>query len=184
MRKQPEVTERTKARLREAFWRLYVEKPLERISIKEITDAAGYNRGTFYLYYKDVHDMLAQIEDDLLGMVEDLVRQRLIQDGKLRLEENMGLILGLAQRYADRFSVLLGDAGDPRFRARFKAIVAPLVETCVEPLPGTSPAEQALIVEFYLAGILAAVTAWLEDDGGVPIDRLIDLIARQVFRRA
>lgn len=181
MRKQPAVTERTKARLRQAFWELYTEKPLSQISVREITDAAGYNRGTFYLYFKDVRDMLAQIEDGLLGMVEELVRQRLIQDGELRLEENMGVILGLAQRYAAHFSVLLGDKGDPRFRARFKAIVAPLVQACVEPDPDATEAERRLVLEFYLSGILAAVTAWLEDDGDVPIDRLIALIAREVL---
>lgn len=60
MRKQPEVTEQTKTNLRTAFWELYKEKPIEKITIKEITDAAGYNRGTFYLYYKDVYDLFTQ----------------------------------------------------------------------------------------------------------------------------
>lgn len=57
MKKQPQITEQTKACLREAFWTLYTKKPIEKISIKEITDLAGYNRGTFYLYYKDVYDL-------------------------------------------------------------------------------------------------------------------------------
>lgn len=52
--KQPEVTELTKTKLRRAFWSLYEHEPIEKISIKQITDIAGYNRGTFYLYFKDV----------------------------------------------------------------------------------------------------------------------------------
>ena len=50
MKKQPQVTEQTRANLREAFWNLYAERPIERISVREITDRAGYNRATFYLY--------------------------------------------------------------------------------------------------------------------------------------
>lgn len=47
MKKQPHITEQTKNNLRIAFWSLYAQKPIEKISIKEITELAGYNRGTF-----------------------------------------------------------------------------------------------------------------------------------------
>ncbi len=45
-----------------AFMELYSKKPIEKISIKKITDLAGLNRGTFYLHYQDIYDLLAQIE--------------------------------------------------------------------------------------------------------------------------
>lgn len=37
---------------------LYSERKIEDITIKEITDKAGYNCGTFYVYYKDVYEIL------------------------------------------------------------------------------------------------------------------------------
>ena len=49
MKKQPHITEQTKNNLRIAFWSLYAQKPIEKISIKEITELAGYNRGTFFI---------------------------------------------------------------------------------------------------------------------------------------
>ena len=79
MRKQPEVTEQTKANLRTAFWSLYKEKAIEKITIKEITDAAGYNRGTFYLYYKDVYDLFNKIEEELLEEIRILIHDNLPQ---------------------------------------------------------------------------------------------------------
>ena len=66
MKKQPQITEQTKLALKTAFWELYTQKPLEKITIKDITDTAGYNRGTFYLYYKDVYDIFTQVKDELL----------------------------------------------------------------------------------------------------------------------
>ena len=70
MNKRPELTEQTKRNLRTAFWSLYAQKPLEKISVREITALAGYNRGTFYLYYQDVYDLLNQIEDELLDELQ------------------------------------------------------------------------------------------------------------------
>ena len=41
MKKQPHITEQTKNNLRIAFWSLYAQKPIEKISIKEITELAA-----------------------------------------------------------------------------------------------------------------------------------------------
>ncbi len=84
MKRQPQVTEQTRANLREAFWDLYAERPIERISVREITDRAGYNRATFYLYYHDVYELLNEIESTVLGNIERLVQGRLLQ-GHARL---------------------------------------------------------------------------------------------------
>ena len=48
MKKQPELTAQTKENLMEAFWQIYCEKRIEKVTVKEITAKAGYNRSTFY----------------------------------------------------------------------------------------------------------------------------------------
>ena len=47
MKKQPEVTAATRQKLMDAFWTLYKEKAIDKISIAEITNITGNNRGTF-----------------------------------------------------------------------------------------------------------------------------------------
>lgn len=49
MKKQPAATEQTRANLRAAFWSLYKEKPTGKITVREITVRAGYNRATVFL---------------------------------------------------------------------------------------------------------------------------------------
>lgn len=66
MGKKTAASEATKQALQEAFWELYKNKSIEKISVREITERAGYNRGTFYLYYKDVYDILEQSEQLLI----------------------------------------------------------------------------------------------------------------------
>ncbi len=84
MKKQPLITEQTKANLKAAFWKLYTEKPIEKISIKQITDLAGYNRGTFYLYYEDVYDIFHQIEEELLNQIQNIIETPPFEQRDLR----------------------------------------------------------------------------------------------------
>lgn len=62
VRKQPEVTVATRARLVDAFWGLYAEKPIEKIRVRDVTDWAGCNRTTFYEYFADVPQILESEE--------------------------------------------------------------------------------------------------------------------------
>nr|WP_122011709.1 TetR/AcrR family transcriptional regulator [Maliibacterium massiliense] len=181
MKKQPEVTEQTKRNLRDAFWRLYTQKPLDRISIKEITDLAGYNRGTFYLYYRDVYDIFEQIEDDLLGQVADLLQSACTEENLFDLSRHMGYIVQMARTYSSHVTVLLSDRGDPRFVTRLKELVWPLLRRYVVPSAGRSDYEMALLAEYYLSGLFSIITKWLADGQPMPIDQLIDFVIAHVF---
>ena len=62
----------TKQNLIDAYWYLYTANIPSKITVKMITDRAGYNRGTFYAYFLDIEDLHNQIEDSLLPSVKSL----------------------------------------------------------------------------------------------------------------
>ena len=66
---EPAKTDRrvrkTKTRLLNCLTELMKEKEVKDISVKELSDLADINRGTFYLHYRDVYDMLNKVEDEL-----------------------------------------------------------------------------------------------------------------------
>ena len=82
--------ERTQKNIREAFLRLRAKKPIEKITVKELSEMAYINKATFYLHYKDIYDLSDKIENDLLFKcistisVEDFF----LEDGCLSLFEN------------------------------------------------------------------------------------------------
>lgn len=168
--KRPEVTRQTKINLRQAFWRLYEKRPLEKITVRQITDLAGYNRGTFYLYFRDIYDMLEKIEQEVLevisGMINDLRPSTLVQ---------------VAQTYGCYARVLLSDRGDPAFKARFKEMVWPRLKQAVIGKQVFSASEETIIKEFYLAGLIAAITAWLDEENPLPIKDFISLLGKQLL---
>ena len=56
---------KTKRQLRKALMDLMAEKPVKSISVRELADRADINRGTFYIHYKDVGDLLQRLEDEM-----------------------------------------------------------------------------------------------------------------------
>ncbi|MGN0240405.1 MAG: TetR/AcrR family transcriptional regulator [Candidatus Weimeria sp.] len=60
---------RTTRLLKECLIGLLSEKDITAITVRELSDLADINRGTFYLHYKDIYDLLDEIEDDA---IEDL----------------------------------------------------------------------------------------------------------------
>lgn len=52
-----------------AFLQLRAKKPLERITVKELSDLAEINKATFYLHYKDIYDLSETLENELFERV-------------------------------------------------------------------------------------------------------------------
>ncbi|MBR6784802.1 MAG: TetR family transcriptional regulator, partial [Clostridia bacterium] len=50
----------TKKLISSTFVELLSTKPFDRITIKDIVDACGINRNTFYYYYSDIYDLLEE----------------------------------------------------------------------------------------------------------------------------
>ena len=60
----------TRMLIRKAFTELLEKKPIQSISIKELCERAGINRGTFYAHYTDIYDLRRQIEEDMWKEME------------------------------------------------------------------------------------------------------------------
>ncbi len=80
MNKKEMKSAETKAKMGQAFITLYQEKPIEKISVRELTDAAGYNRATFYIYDKDIYDLLKSIESRLLRYAEKNISRKALDE--------------------------------------------------------------------------------------------------------
>lgn len=166
-KKNPEQTGQTIRNIKEAFWKLYEEKPIEKISVKQITDMAGYNRATFYLYFSSVRDVRDQIEDDLIAQ-RDAMLSASMRDGKLAITPELTDVPMTLFRYG---RVLLGPHGDPKFVERAENSVWPYIQPILFPdTPNVEdikdPQERRrleLLKHFYLSGILGIFRAALNN---------------------
>lgn len=119
-------SQETKERFKKAFFALYAERKIETITIKEVANLAGFNRGTFYLYYKSIYDLLQKTEQELLDtfakrvefqvkLYFDLVDE-LDEDSYEEMQSNF-------LENIEFIRILNGENGDPRFKYRMKNII-------------------------------------------------------------
>ncbi len=62
----------TKKAIKDAFVKLLDKKPIDQITIRDITDSCGISRNTFYYHYAD---MPALVEELLMEQAEEIIRE-------------------------------------------------------------------------------------------------------------
>jgi len=151
----------TKERIRDAFFDLYAVKKIERISIKEITEKAQLNRGTFYVYYKDIYDLLEKTEDELLD--ELIVKIKDIVTLILREEDIDPFLppLEFYQRYSKFLRVLLGVNGDPNFIHKIKTLIKKTLRELFqkEKIPNVENMEY--VIEYISSAQIGIISYWM-----------------------
>lgn len=191
MKKRPEKTEQTKADLRQAFLRLYEQTPIEKITISQVCEAAGYNRATFYTHFRDIYDLLSTIEGDLLAGILPCVERCLksLEGGKVAKVAAMGDVVLFYETNRREILPLLGAQKDPAFIECLKGELKPLWRTYViGEDTGRSDAEIDLILESALSGSISMVSQWLLNPNSVTPTQLARLVydtaIRDVSKRA
>jgi len=169
MKKQPEITEKTRQTFIDVFCELYSQKPIEKISIQEIANKSGYNRSTFYQYFTDIYELLDFVESDLLNYIkEELVKQAESNNSV----QNM-LQCFEKESHVSALSALFGDYGSARFLERLKREI-PFDRWALN-LPKDSVATPYLL-EFYISTSLSLLRLWFRRQKDLPIDELVELI--------
>ena len=64
-RKQDRRTRYTRQTIKDTFLELLKQKSFTKITVTEVCKNAEINRGTFYLHYYDIHDVLSDILNDM-----------------------------------------------------------------------------------------------------------------------
>ena len=73
MRDQDRRITKTKRAIRNAFAELLTIKAMDDITIRDIAEVADINRKTFYSHYGGIHDVIAEIENEIVTSFDDVL---------------------------------------------------------------------------------------------------------------
>lgn len=175
MGKQTEAAANTRQNLIDAFWCLYCQKRIEKITIREITAKAGYNRGTFYEYFNDVYQLLEELENSLIPCIDKLPQFTSAQTGTIGLP--MGALFDYYEENSQYYSVLLGENGDPGFAAKLKKSIKPMLRE-VMPKELQCKLETDYALEYILSAMVGIMSYWYQNDRNIAKEKLIKLIRK------
>ena len=173
MKQDSQRVAETKERIRNAFFDLCREKKIERISIKEITEKAQLNRGTFYVYYKDIYDLLEKSEDELMAELMEKVKGIIVMI--LRDEDISPFLppLEFYQKNEKILSSLLGPNGDPYFIHKLKKLIKKTLSELFQKENITDIANADYIMEYISSAQIGIISYWMvEKNMDLPISEL------------
>ncbi len=154
---------KTRKQLRHCLALLLKEKKIQEISVRELTEMADLNRGTFYLHYRDVFDLLQQIEQELLEAVEAALQKYSALEAHKGLSRLLADVFRCVEENAEMVQILLGENGDLNFVNQVKSLVR---EKCLKDWMELFRTPQSAIFEAYysfiVSGCLGLATYWLE----------------------
>lgn len=191
-------TARTRAALREALAaEILATGDLSQVTVTSLTDRAGITRRTFYSHYRDIPNLVACIEEEVICNLSSLVRD--ISVVKLdRLEECLHRfepcpgsedVLNYLKENGIVLGALLGDGGDPAFAEKLKTMVREVVQARAsegfEPLKYSPLA--ASVFDYYLTFVISAevgvVARWLTTGMREPVAVMARMMTTLMFVR-
>ena len=153
---------KTKARLRQALTALMRQKDIKDITVKEITERADVNRGTFYCHYRDIYDMIAQTENALFEELEEVLDAYTTSDLRAGLIPILEDIFRFVQANADFCGALLSGQRDS---ALFQRLYQVVYSKCLEEWGelyglGRDPLRD-YYMNFLVSGVVGLVQVWV-----------------------
>ncbi len=168
----------TKQKFKDAFFTLYTHKKIEKISIKEITDLAGYNRATFYAHYTDIYNLVESIEDEFLAEFESKLG---VIIGEL-FNSNPAAIALFPFEFFDKnkkyLKVLLGANGDGSFVRKIKSKLRGIFLERVKGFNLLQDKRLNYVFEYIASAQIGLLTYWMEHDEEMTIEELADMILK------
>lgn len=140
---------------------LMEEKPMEKVTVKELTARANVSRSSFYMYFDSTYAVLEKLEDDFLeGQVDEIffsLSNVFDRDGNINRE-----ILNKASRYLeDNIRTLrLLKKQDPSFNMKIEQRATRTINlTLQQPDVRMTDAEKRLFTRYYV-GAMNACLDW------------------------
>lgn len=174
MRREPE----TKKLICEKMLELMQTKNCMSIKVTELTRKANISRGTFYIYYDSIFDVIQGMEDEFIEGAKQASRKVPILKER-SMEETRSLLVYI-QENVEVFKALSGPNGDPSFETRFMNAFAPEKYRPITKVNEEkhSKVEQKLVIEHAKAGRWAIFKWWASHEDEVSMDELVYLIYR------
>lgn len=166
----------TKRLLKEGLLRLLNIKPLDKISVTELCREAGINRATFYNHYQIPHDVLIDLERDIICDLEVLSQTpSSVQDARTCLET----ICFYLKDHADLLKILIRSHTDADLARIFRELnkeIWKLYQEMNSPVFPPDKTNLALASTFLSCGSYGMICLWLTEDIDKSPKEIVDLL--------
>lgn len=168
------MAQMTKRALEESLKRLLLKKPLDKITISDLTEDCGISRMTFYYHFKDIYDLVewACVEDAARAL-EDKKTYDTWQQGFLQIfqavEANRPFIMNVYH------SVSREQVEFYLYKLTYDLLIS-VVEEKSQGIP-VRDEDKKFIADFYKYAFVGLMLDWIRGDMREAPERIIDRLS-------
>lgn len=174
---------RTKKLIRKGLAELAKEKSINKITVKELTDLIEINRGTFYLHYKDIFDLVESIENSLYDEFNEIIKTvnpNTILETPIDILEKFCVFIS---ENADAFVMLIGENGDANFVYRIGTVMNDAVfELFSSIYPEMDSERYSFTYEYCKYGSVGLIRCWIIENHDWTPRQVAELWLRLIAR--
>lgn len=171
------MSQTTKRALEASLKNLLLKKPLDKITVKDLTDDCGINRMTFYYHFKDIYDLAGwSCVEDAAKALEGKKTYDTWHEGLLQIfgavEENKPFIMNAYHSLSrERVETYL-------YRLTYDLVIG-VVEERAAGMP-VRPEDKEFIADFYKYALVGLMLDWIKkgmkEDPEALVERLSILV--------
>ena len=154
---------KTRRQLKKGLAALMKEKSVNQITVKELVEEVDINRSTFYLHFKDIQDLLREIEENMEAQIKRAIEEHPIVSGNenaFYFIEDMFRVLDEEREIS---KALIGPNGDMGFIHRIERITKENSRGTLEKMFPGKKEDLKYFYAFCLSGCLGLVKVWLNE---------------------
>ena len=160
--------------LADSFKELVLEKPVEKITIKEITDRAGVIRVTFYNHFQDKYELL-----------EWICREEIVSPTKILFQNNMRreavtFIFTAILKNKEFYSHVAHTQGQNSFYSTVRQLVSETIEEHFLANKFGKHEKYSLltakwIADYYAMSLTYILMSWIDRDMDIPPEDMVNI---------
>lgn len=181
-KKEDRRTRKTKGQIKVALIELMAQKDLSKISVTELAERADINRGTFYLHYYDVYDVLAQIQNDFIEAINQILDECIphtILKTPLVLFEK---ITTLIEKDLPYYRKMMSNKYSFELHEKIKGIITDRITASSKLYASYSKDPRyRFAVVYIVSGTCDYFREWILSDDRVPLTELNTIIERLIL---
>ena len=152
-------------------------KPVSRITVREVCEAAEINRSTFYAHFRDVYDVVERVEKQ---MSENLTRSVLDRADRARnIGELFEEVFAFVGEYREFYRIYFRESNAGVIGVAWELLSDRTTKLSYRELGYRNQREMEYQGAFFIHGITAMLRLWLEADCPETPREMVDVVVRQ-----
>lgn len=175
---------RSRKKIKQALADLLREKDPEEITVTEIVERAGLNRGTFYAHYNNTRSVIEQIENEIIDKMVEFLGEGKYQNFFQDPLPFFNRVSRYLKENIEFYRILISAKGSEQFLSKLKKIFVEKIIT-ENAIPKNVKESTDFIVRahFFAGGIANIYQSWFRGEIDCSLDDLAKALSKIVTNR-